>query len=63
MAVNVCPSCTFGVNHADVIWARAAAGITKKRAVNITARSLNINDSYPIWIISINQTRQDIQNT
>ena len=50
MAVNVCPSCTLGVNHTNAIWARAAAGITKKRAVNITAGSLNIKDSYPIWI-------------
>jgi hypothetical protein len=63
MAVNVCPSCTFGVNHTEVIWARVAAGITKKRAVNIAAGSLNIKDSYPIWIVSSNQTRQDIQNT
>ena len=50
MAVNACPSCTFGVNHTNAIWAKAAAGITKKRAGNITAGSLNIKDSYPIWI-------------
>jgi hypothetical protein len=60
VAVIVCPCCAFRVNR--MIWARLTAEITKKRAVNITAGSLNIKYSYPIWIVSTNQIRQEIQN-
>src|SRR5579862_122309 len=55
VAVTVCPSCAFRVNHTGAVWEWLTAGKIKKRAMTTAAGSLYIKCSYPSWTVSDNQ--------